>query len=942
MEFHKKVAFIALANILFFSSLLNAQTTGGIKGKLMDSSKVESIPNASVVIQGTSRGVSSNANGEFEISKLKPGKYNIVIACTGYEADTIFNIEVSSTVVNVGNVYLSASYQLLGGGGKAVARKTNSIKAGIQEIKKSEVVANNITFEQLKNSQDNDAAKAAARVPGVTLIENRFIMLRGLSQRYNSVQINGINAPSTEVDRRAFSFDLIPSSMLDKMMIYKSPSSDLASDFAGGVIKIGTKSNVERDFITFGLGVGYRVRTTLAAAQHNSVGSTTDYLGFDNGTRSLPDGFPSSIAGFNTSQSIQYGKLLQNNFSLEEVRSPLDFSWSLSQGKNWKIKKMKLFTTNSFNYSTSYQKNTTNRYRYQNDQIEYVRQMFNYSDENFAVETKISALSNWILKINKNHTIAFKNIFNQIGENETTIRTGVNPTERPQDEFKNYGFHYTSRRIYFSQIEGDLKNKEKNSNLNYGLGFSNVRRNEPDYRRFRTSRIIGSDEAFTLIDPPSASLFDAARFYSLLNENTVSGTIQYDKLFKTILDTANDLKLKVGAYIENKSRSFDARWLSYSYVGNPNLKNEFLTQSIGELFKVDNINNVSGFKPNEGTNPNDKYSANNQLLASFINASLPIDNLKFNFGVRAEYFNQTLESADQNGLINVSLTNLNILPSINTIYYLDDKNLFRLAYGKTVNRPEFRELAPFVYYDFMYDVNIVGNPNLKSCLIDNLDFRFEKYPSSSETISLGLFYKRFLNPIENYVVPVGLSQQFSLDNAKSATNRGLEFEYRKSLENDFQNKFLKKLSMNINASYILSNVDLGSDSTLSQDRTRPLQGQSPYIVNMGLLYDDAKKGLTVNVSYNIFGERIAYVGNDIFPTVYEMPRHAVDLTIVKEFSKRFTMKFGVSDLLNYKTQMWQDTDGNGKIDMKTNKTDHEIMSFRRGQLINVGLSYKIK
>lgn len=942
MEFFRKVVLLIIVNLFFSTGYLWSQSLTSIKGKLIDSSKVESIPNASVMIQGTAKGVSSKSNGEFELLNLKPGKYNLIISCIGYETDTVFNIAVSNSVVNIGNIYLNASYQLIGGGGKAVARKTNSIKAGIQEIKKSEVVANNITFEQLKNSQDNDAAKAAARVPGVTLIENRFVMLRGLSQRYNSVQINGINAPSTEVDRRAFSFDLIPSSMLDKIMIYKSPSSDLASDFAGGVIKIGTKSNVERDFITFGFGVGFRLNTTFAIANHNSVGSATDYLGFDNGIRSLPDGFPNSIAGLNNAQSIQYGKLLENNYSVNEIRSPLDFSWSLSQGKNWKINKMKLFTTNSISYSTSYQKNNTQRYRYQNDQIEYVRQMFNYNDENYAVESKVSALSNWILKINKNHTVALKNIFNQIGENETTIRTGVNPTERPQDEFRNYGFHYTSRRLYFGQIEGDLSMKDKNSHFNYGLGFSNVNRNEPDYRRFRTSRIIGSNESFTLLDPPSASLFDAARFYSKLNENTVSATVQYDKSFKTVLDTINDLKLKVGAYVENKSRRFDARWLSYTYLGNPSLKNEFLTQSISELFKPENINNVSGFKPNEGTNPNDKYTAANQLLASFVNGSVPIEKFKFNFGLRAEYFNQVLESADQNGPVNVSLVNFNLLPSINTVYYLNDKNLFRLAYGKTVNRPEFRELAPFVYYDFMYDVNIVGNPDLKSCLIDNLDFRFEKYPSSSETFSVGLFYKNFINPIENYVVPIGLSQQFFLNNAARATNRGLEIEYRKSLENDFQNKFLKKLSMNINASYIISEVDLGDDSTLSQDRTRPLQGQSPYIINMGLLYDDNKKGITVNVSYNVFGERIAYVGNDIFPTVYEMPRHAIDLTFVREFSKRFTMKFGISDLLNYKTQLWQDTDGNGKIDMKSKNTDHEIMSFRRGQLFNIGVSYKIK
>jgi YD repeat-containing protein len=933
---------ISFLVFFIFSHSVYCQTNVTIKGVTIDSLKNEVVPNASVQIVGTKKGTSTNSRGEFVFYGIKPGTYSIAISCIGYETDTILNITVNENIYDLGKIHLNQALQSFSGGGKAVARKTNSVKAGIQEIKKAEVVANNISSEQIARSQDSDAAKAAARVPGVTLLENRFIMLRGLSQRYNSVQINGINAPSTEVDRRAFSFDLIPSSMLDKIMIYKSPASDLSGDFAGGVIKISTKSNVERDFLTVGFGLGYRLGTTFSKAQHNSVGSKTDLLGFDNGNRDLPNGFPASIAGYNNSQSILYGQMLKNNFELSEIRTPLDFGWSLSQGKNFKINKMKLFTTNSFGYSTNYINAPTRRYRYQYDQLEYVKQMFDYRDDNFSVESKISILSNWILKINKNHTLAFKNIFNQIGENETTIRNGANPTERPQDEFKNYGFHYTSRSIYFSQLEGVLILNDKNDKLNYGLGFSNINRNEPDYRRFRTSRIIGSNEDFSLIDPPSASLFDAARFYSKLKENTISATVNYEKHFHNKVDTLKDIILRAGAYVENKDRTFDARWISYGYIGNPLMKNDILKQPIEQLFSLPNINSTAGFKPNEGTNPNDKYDANNQLIAGYINATIPLDFVSFNIGARVEQFNQSLNSATQNGPVNVLQPNLNILPSINSTLYFTEKKLLRLGYGRTVNRPEFRELAPFVYYDFMYDVNIVGNPDLKSATIDNVDLRYEFYPSSSETISLGAFYKNFINPIENYVQPIGLSQQFYLQNATGADNYGLELEVRKSLENETQNLFLKNLSINFNASYIISKVDLGDDSTLSQDRERALQGQSPYIINTGIMYSDDKKKFNVNIAYNIFGERIAYVGNAIFPTVYEMPRHALDLTVSKDITKRLSLKFGISDLLNYKSQLWQDTDNDGKINMKKEFTDHQLMEFRRGQMFNFNVYYKLK
>jgi TonB-dependent receptor len=937
-----------LCSKLFLVSVFSAlsqnvysQATGSIKGIIRDTTRKEFIAGVTVTIKGSNKSAVSDSKGEFVLANISKGSYTLQVSVSGYRNRTE-KVTISDTeMIDLGIIALEQEITTFGAAGKKFFKPKHTISDGIQEVKKAEVVSNVTTAETMTKSQDNDAAKAAARIPGVTLMENRFIMLRGLSQRYNSVQINNINAPSTEVDRRAFSFDLIPSNMLDKIAIYKSPSSDLAGDFAGGVIKLQTKNELEKDFFSVNLGFGYRINTTFSNHENNSVGSSTDLLGFDNGNRSLPGSFPTlSLTEFNTSQSVAFGRSLKNNFSLSSFNAPLDFGFGFGFGKNIKLKnKMSLFTINNFGYSTSYQYSAMNRFRYQNEN-DSVRQMFNYRDDNFSIESKFSILSNWMFKPNKNTSFSFKNIYNQIGENETTVRTGVNLTERPFDEFRNYSFHYTSRSIYFGQFEGQHKLRRKGDKLVYTAGYSNIARNEPDYRRFRTYRSINSNSDYTMIDPPSASLFDAARFYSKLHEHTMAANINYEKHFINQFDSARDIVLRIGSYAESKNRDFSARWISYTYNGNPVNKNEFLVQPIDRIFSPENINTAGGFKPQEGTNPSDRYEASNTLISGYVNTSIPFSKVNLNAGLRTEYFKQLLNSATQNGPIDVNLKNLNFLPSINVAYYFNKSNLMRLAYGKTVNRPEFRELAPFVYYDFMYDVNIVGNPDLKSATIDNIDLRFENYPTKNETVSLGFFYKRFLNPIENYVQPVGLSQQFYLKNAKSATNMGMELELRKSFEENSQNAFIKKLSLVINASYIISKVDLGNDSTLSQARTRPLQGQSPYILNMALQYKN-DSGLSVNLAYNIFGKRIVYVGNNIFPTVYEMPRHSLDLTITKEINKKYNLKFGISDILNWKHQLWQDTNKDNLVNYKSG-TDHQILQYRRGQMISLGISYKIK
>jgi hypothetical protein len=277
---------------------------------------------------------------------------------------------------------------------------------------------------------------------------------------------------------------------------------------------------------------------------------------------------------------------------------------------------------------------------------------------------------------------------------------------------------------------------------------------------------------------------------------------------------------------------------------------------------------------------------------------------------------------------------LSILPSLNISYNINPKNVLRLAYSRTVNRPEFREIAPFLFYNFKEDTEVDGNKDLTTATIDNFDFRYEIYPTKQETASLGLFYKRFDRPIEFTLPTVSQQRRMRYTNSNSAMIYGAELELRKSFKEIFKTGFLSDLSVNLNASYIFSEVDLGT-SVAPQDRTRALQGQSPYVVNLALGYSNKANGWDANIIYNRFGDRIYSVGSQQWATIYELARDQVDITISKTF-KKLTYKFGVSNLLNTKFQFYQDSN----LDKKIDDNDDAVFVHRLGAAFNFNITYK--
>lgn len=922
--------------LLFLSTSLFAQM-GTIKGTIKDATTKEGIIGANVVIEGTTTGASTDVNGNYVIPKVAVGKVNLVISYISYRTKKVEGVKVEEGKTTVINTTMEEDAEQLQDVVVVGAREAHSDIAVINEIKNSVQIVSGVSSEQISRSMDRDAAQVMMRVPGVTIQDNRFVMIRGVSDRYNQVMINNMIAPSTEIDIRSFSFDLIPSSMLERMLVFKSGSAELPGDFAGGVVKLYTQNAVNENFTNISIGGGYRLGTTFNPFQQ-SKGSSTDFLGMDNGFRKLPGDFPEYIEKPQSEKMYQLARQLPNSFFPIQSTALPDFRFGFGIGRKFLIGSADVSTTTSLSYSIASQYLNADRSLYldHKNNPNQDRTLFSYNDDFYERNARLGVIHNWRFVFGPNNIIEFRNLYTQLSDNETTIREGVLPIQRPNDELRNYGYRYSERRIYSGQLQGTHKFNEERSQLTWLVGSNYLLRNEPDFRRFRTFRTKGSNNPYENVLPSKSSLNDNSRFYSNLNEYSVAHSLDYEHKFGKS-DLKNPFLYRLGYYTEYKKRDFSARYFTYVLDNSTALNREFITQPIDQLFSSANIG-PQGYSLYEGTNPSDNYTGTNLLTAGYASVSIPLNRFYLSTGIRAEFNRQQLNSRNYARSINIDNPILVPMPFANISYDLTSRSLMRLAYSRTVNRPEFRELAPFLYYDFIQEANIIGDTTLQTAKIHNLDLRYEFYPRPGETVSIAAFYKNFNKPIESILGQVSDGQQqFSFGNADYANNVGLELEVRKSLSDIAATSFLKNLSLVFNGSYIYSRVDLGDNPDLIQDRVRALQGQSPYIVNLAAFYDDRDHGFAVNLFYNVFGKRIYRVGSDIFPTVYEMPRNMVDLTLSKTLGDRVTLKLGAQNLLNAPFRFNQDSNRDAKI----TDIDDSITRYRRGSYFTAGVTINL-
>jgi outer membrane receptor protein involved in Fe transport len=939
---YSRLLFIFIITTAFSTSLFAQAGKGKVAGKIIND-KNQPLPNVSIKIQGSTSGLQSGIDGTYTITLDAGKKYSLVFSYTGFEAKEIEEIEVKEGAVTTLDVQLDYSKSTgLGDVTIKAAKRTarlETVNSALQFQKNTSVVASVVSAEAIRRSPDKNTSEVLKRVPGTSVQDGKYLIVRGLADRYNQSMLNGILLSSTEADRKTFSFDLFPSNMIDNIVINKTFVPELPGEWAGGLVQVATKDIPASNFFTIEMGTGFNFNTIGKDFYYNP-GGKYDWLGFDDGGRALPEGMPVR-ADFLAMQpypglQAEWGTKFQNNWDVEQKNVPLNASFQMSGGftvplkGNAKLGTMLALTYNKSNRRLPYE----NAFYSVENRIADV--IFDYSNQKYSEDVLWGALGNVTLQLNNNNKISWKNLLNVNTTDFTNMRTGYDY------EFDSeFGTNIRAREISFknttyfnTQLVGEhnLFGSASGLKLKWYGAFNILDVYVPDQRRVQYNQSReNTDLPYYLLISGTLSQKTGSRFFQNLNDYIYTAGGDLSQNFEAFGKTQT---IKGGYFFQVKDRLFDSR----PFAINLQQDNETLrllpesTVFSPENFGVNGEPNKFGFGE-IGSNKY-RYLANSILNAGY----LQLDNSfgakwRLVWGARMEHFDQLIGSVKASDDRHVNTKKLDVLPGVNLTYKLNNKTNIRLSGSQTIIRPEFRELAPFAFYDFEIGATILGNPDLQRTKVTNADLRYEFYPKSGEIVALGVFYKYFDNPIELYFNQSGVATNtFNFLNADHAIGYGLELEFRKKL--DFTTAF-KNFTLQGNLSYIWNQV---KDEVTNI--ARPMQGQSPYLINLGLLYDLEKQGLTATVLFNQIGRRILYVGNDQVPAIWEHPRPLIDFQITKKFLQdKASVRLNVQDILNKRAYFYHDIDGNDKFGKSA---DAIAINRNYGTNLSITFAYTIK
>ncbi len=865
MESVKKILTQRLGLTLFFMALtaFTAVHAQSISGMVTDEKSGEPLVGVVIEVEGNDAKAISDIDGKFEIKDLKSGNYTLLFKYVGYKTEEVTGVKAQTQDIKV--VMKLDEQQLEGVTVTAVERKNTEVSA-IQSLKNSPIIVSNVSAQEISKTQDSNAGEVIRRVPGVSLIDDKFVMVRGLSQRYNNVWINGSAVPSSEADSRAFSFDIIPSNQIDNLTIVKSPDAEYPADYSGGFILIDTKEIPSVNAYAISVGGNWNDATVFKSFQKNQRNDS-----------------------WYTNDMKPFG----------------DLKLSASMNHKWNLRGSLLGMLAAVNYTNEYRtysdmaNNLFGVYDATNDRSNYLRRS---TDDQYNNNDRFGAMLNFTwLSGNGNHKLQLKNIFNRITNTRYTWREGISAQSDP---VKSAEYYYRDRITYNGQITG--KHTFKKDVLDWSLGYSFANRRMPDRRRYSLTDDYHDGE-YQLVTGN-----DVSREWTKLEENIFSASVNDTHDFH--FGSWNPI-LKIGAYGEYRDRDYMTEeyilgWDTYSN----SLPSGFQTMDIPTLLSNQDNYGDDKLYELELSQWTNNYRGKNTLGAGYLTASLPFGPLSVYAGVRFEYNDMELitntkdtEKSEKSSHYRTH----DFFPSASATYKFNEQHQVRFSYGKTVNRPEFREKCPSVYYDFDLASSVQGNYDLQSCYIQNLDLRYEFYPSKGEVISVAGFYKYFDSPIEwVYTVSGGTDLIYSYRNAKSAKNYGVEVEIRK----DLSFIGLKGFSWSFNGALIHSRVQFEKGSL---EKNRPMQGQSPYLINTGIFYRNDRHQWNVALLFNRIGKRITGVGrsegssadiNNKVPDSYEMPRNSLDLSVSKKWGTHWEAKLSLRNILDDKVQFKQFAD----------------------------------
>lgn len=952
----RKILF--LASFIFVSFSLLAQS-GKITGKVMNASSGQPLASASVTLVEKSVTVAADLNGNFSIPKLSAGTYSIRCTYTGHSEKIITDIiikEGENTAVAI------SLEEKVSGEVTIVAKKSARAETAASLLiaqKNSASVSDGISSESIRKTPDRSTGDVIKRVSGASIQDDRFAIIRGLNDRYNAAFINGAPLPSTESDRKAFAFDIFPSAILDNLVIYKTATPDKTGDFAGGIIDITTKSISPNNFTSVAIGGSYNTLATGNTRYFSATKGSKDFIGLDNGIRGLPAGIPGSQElrdlNYPAAQKAELAKLFGSyKWGVLTGNASPNFNFQISKGYNF-LRNGKDFVGTLF--SVTYNRNYTfnegerNSYDYNADPDAVLDQRKKFRDSVYNQETVLALLGNISLKINNNNSISWKNNFSINTDNRLIKRVGENDAAGDPGAVNRDNVRwFTSNQIFSTQLSGEHLAGPVKTKINWLANYNNVIRDIPNLSRTSYIGYLPDLAAFFPSGEPNQLFGSGSMLFINSTENIKSLKADITQPYTFMKNTQNFIKIGGGYQI--REREFNTRLLGFSpYNIGVAFDYSLLTLPESEIFSPVNLGKIDstrgGFMVNEGTIENSNYKASSALShVCFMNDQRFFKKFRLIYGARIERFNQQLNTFNNSlaPLVNTDTTITDFLPSVNFVYSLTNKMNIRLSYSKTVNRPEFRELAPFLFFDYATQNTIGGLQDLKRATITNYDFRYEFYPGKAQLFSVSAFYKDFENPIEIIFIP-GITNQASYVNTTSAKVYGLEAEFRTLLSTMVGMKregtLLSKFTLSANAALMKSNIRLDRLFSIDPERLitdRSLQGQSPYLINSSLSFNDDVSGFSATVSVNRVGDRIYIAGiKGESADIYEKARTVIDLQAAKFFLKnKLEIKLTARDILARDINFYYDFDQTKSF----TKSDKYFSLFKAPVVISFSATYK--
>lgn len=891
-----------------------AQTGAGrIVGRVVDAAQGLPIAGADIELVDGSAHVVAALDGRYALNGVPAGSGSIRVKMIGYQAKLVSGIEVTAGTTTEQDVTLTAAVIQLEEIAVTSEAERGSVNRALDEQRTAVGIINAVTSEQIARSPDSDAGQAIQRVSGVTVQDGKYVAVRGLGERYTTTQLNGARIPSPDPEKKLVPLDLFPSSLLESITTLKTFTPDQWGDFSGAQVNLKTREFPAERVMTVSTSVGLNSAATGRSVLRAPL-TGSEWLGFAGGARALP----APLAGVRTLDGRSIADINAMIASFRNAWAPLNStgtgngSLAFSVGGEAAMAGQELGYVGSLSYGYGQEVRAGEVRALPSVEGDSLVPINRYTGSTGRTSVLWGGLLNLSTHVGAGTKLSISNSYSRGADNEASQLGGLNEEFATPLVLSRTTF--TSRAVRSNQLAGEHLLGAR-STVDWSVTNSDVSRSEPD--RSDLSYIAATDPATGQLTPAQwfTGQFSATKTFSMLSEHGWDVAANYRLALGAL---SNPLMLKTGAAFravnrDAESQPYDIRNHDLSVAERSVPASQLFDGGYAEAGRLTLfVNQVGG-----------RYTARDRLAAGYAMLDLPLGSRTHVIGgARLERWGLDLTSFDRTLSQDSTVTrrNIDLLPSLAINYALARDQNLRFSASRTLSRPEYREITDVQSFNPIDGTFLFGNTGLRRATIQNYDVRWEWFPRAGEVLSIGLFAKRFSDPIEQVFVFTSGAAALSYINAEGASDYGLELEVRKSL--NALAPALRPLTIFANTTVMRSRITPGDSSLTSGER--PLVGQAAYVLNAGLAY--TQDGWSGAVLYNRIGRRVAEAGFRPFPDVYEEPRSQLDLSLQVPVSGVLAVKLDGKNMLNAPTRFTQ-----GPVDR---------LSYRTGRVLSFGAQWK--